>query len=164
MLFNLSYLCIHLFIRTKTEVMVLKQWVNKNNLRLSQFFWVLKKSVSIAIVVYCGPYLPYFYCSWPETLVRTSYDYYTRVWTNAHYIVCIGVSAPTLKNTTPLFFAKPPVKSANYPSPLFLIIPPIYWFSWSPPHPKNLIFQWTPIILKYYSSLYQFTLIFIIFI
>ena len=36
-------------------------------------------------------------------------------------IVCIGVSTSLpIKNTTPLFFAKPPLKSANCPSPLFL--------------------------------------------
>ena len=42
---------------------------------------------------------------------------------------------PPLKNTTLIFFAKPPFKSANCLSPPFLGNPPIYWFSFEPPSP-----------------------------
>ena len=55
-----------------------------------------------------------------------------------------------LKNTTVLFFAKRPLKSANCPSrpPDFLGNPSIYiGFLWTPL--KNWIFQWTPIMLKF---------------
>ena len=39
----------------------------------------------------------------------------------------IGVSTPSLKNTIPLFLAKPPpLKSANGRSPPFLGNPPLY--------------------------------------
>ena len=38
----------------------------------------------------------------------------------------------THKNTTPLFFAKPPLKSANCSSPFFNQSPPIYWFLVTP--------------------------------
>ena len=51
-------------------------------------------------------------------------------------IVCIGVSTP-LKNTTPLFLAKPPFKSANCPSTPFLDNPP-------PPPPSVSVFHELP--------------------
>ena len=41
------------------------------------------------------------------------------------HIVCIGVSTP-LKNNNPLFLAKPPLKSANCPSPLFRQSTPVW--------------------------------------
>ena len=44
---------------------------------------------------------------------------------NLYYIVCIGVSTP-LQNTTPFFFAKPSLKSANCPSPPVLGNPPLF--------------------------------------
>ena len=47
-------------------------------------------------------------------------------------IVCIGVSTPHLKNVTPSF-AKSPLKSAKYPSPLFrgFTSPlPLFGLSW----------------------------------
>ena len=45
-----------------------------------------------------------------------------------------------IKNTTPLFFAKPPLKSAICSSPLLLGNYPLYIGSSSTP-PKNQIFQ-----------------------
>ena len=54
--------------------------------------------------------------------------------------------SPTLrpKLVTPLFFAKPPLKSASCPSRPFLAISPIYYFSWI--SSKNWIFGWTPML------------------
>ena len=61
-----------------------------------------------------------------------------------------------IKNTTPLFFAKPPLKSAICSSPLLLGNYPLYIGSSSTP-PKNQIFQWTPIILRFFFlNLIQF--------
>ena len=74
------------------------------------------------------------------------------------FIVHTGVST-TLKNTPPpappshRFFQAPLLKSANCPSPLpfFRQFSFIYcFFSWAPSHPKNRIFQWTPMILKFF--------------
>ena len=64
--------------------------------------------------------------------------------------MCIGVST-SLKNTTTFVFGKPPpLKSANYPSPLlFRQFPPIYWFFMTS-SPKNRIFQWTLLILRFF--------------
>ena len=45
-----------------------------------------------------------------------------------------GMNTPP-KNTTPLFLAKPPLKSKNCPSPPFLAIPSIYSFFKTPPPP-----------------------------
>ena len=45
---------------------------------------------------------------------------------------------PPLNNITPLFLAKPPLKSVNSPSPPFLgNLPPLYWFFVNP-IPKNI--------------------------
>ena len=50
------------------------------------------------------------------------------------FIVCIGVSTPPLKSTTPSFLpSSPPLKSTNCPSPPFSQSPPLYWFFVNPP-------------------------------
>ena len=56
-------------------------------------------------------------------------------------IVCIGMSSPTLSKTSPLlffFFAKSPLKSANYPSLNFWAIYPDL-----PPKKKTTVFSCT---------------------
>ena len=55
---------------------------------------------------------------------------------------------PPLENTTPSFFAKISLKSANYPSSPFLGNCPYILVFCEPHSPKNWIFHWTPIILK----------------
>ena len=51
-------------------------------------------------------------------------------------IVCMRSQSPHLKNITPFFFfAKPPLKSGNYPSPLFR------WFTHPHPPPQKTFFM-----------------------
>ena len=66
--------------------------------------------------------------------------------------MCIGVWTLPQKHPSPLFFAKPAFKPANCPSPPFLGNSPqdIVFFRASP-QPRNRIFQWTPVILKFSS-------------
>ena len=52
------------------------------------------------------------------------------------------------QNITSFFFAKPPLKSANYPRPFYRQFPPIYWYCVYPP--KNQVFKWTLIILRFF--------------
>ena len=60
---------------------------------------------------------------------------------NTSAIVCIRVSTP-LKNTTPLFLAKPPLNQQNFQAPLFkkssLNNPPPPKMSDPPVNPKNI--------------------------
>ena len=69
----------------------------------------------------------------------------------ASYILCChsmhwGINPPQKHH--PLFFAKPPLKSASCPSPPFLGNSTLYVVFLVNP-PKNQIFQWTP-ILKFF--------------
>ena len=58
---------------------------------------------------------------------------------NWSYLVCIGVSTPSLKNTTPI---------RELPNHPFLGDPTLHiGFSWIPHPLKNHIFQWNPKIL-----------------
>ena len=65
-------------------------------------------------------------------------------------IVCIGVSNP--QKHPSFFFAKPPLKSSNCPKPasppFFRLFPPYKLVFCEPP--KNRIFQWTSIILRFF--------------
>ena len=72
----------------------------------------------------------------------------TDVWNqnNKSYIYHVhwGITTHPPKNTTPLFLAKFPLKSANCPSPPFLGNPS-YILVLHEPSPKSRIFQWTPL-------------------
>ena len=59
-------------------------------------------------------------------------------------IVCIGVSNPPLKHQ-PLLFTKLPLKSANYPTPLFQAILP----------PQYIGFSCTPLKIGFFTELSQ---------
>ena len=63
--------------------------------------------------------------------------------------MCNGVSLPL--KIAPLFFAKPPLKSGNCPSPLFRQSLYILFFCDPLPLPQNWIFQGTPKILRFSS-------------
>ena len=68
-------------------------------------------------------------------------------------IVSIGVLTP-LKNTTPLFLVKPPLKSANCASPTFLGIPPLSILVFHEPSPlkKKLDFSVNPKNIEAFHS------------
>ena len=53
-----------------------------------------------------------------------------------------------LKNTTPLFLAKPHLNRQTVQVPLFRQSPLYIGFLWT--HPKSRIFQWSPKILKFF--------------
>ena len=73
-------------------------------------------------------------CASQVELVNTVKETYGLRDKRGENIVCIGISTP-LSKTSPLFYAKPPIKSTNCPSPppSFLGNPPIYWFLVTPP-------------------------------
>ena len=91
------------------------------------------------------------FCRILSTNVWTKYlsGHFRENWQKAFVsIVCIGVSSPPSK-TTPLFFTKPPLKSAICLSPPILGNSPLYiGFSWAVL--KNRIFQGIPIILRFF--------------
>ena len=61
----------------------------------------------------------------------------------------LGYPPSPLKNTNPLFLAKPTLRSANSPRPPFLGNPH-YILVYHDPSPKNRIFQSTPKILSFF--------------
>ena len=70
-------------------------------------------------------------------------------WQNMHGVHW-GINTPPKKNPQNIT----PLISANCPRPPFSAIPPppppMYWFFMTPHPTKNRIFQYTPIILKFF--------------
>ena len=67
-----------------------------------------------------------------------------------HHSVHWGINPSPQKHPPSLFLAKPPYESANCPSPSFLENPSLYIDFLSTSPPKSQIFQWTPIMLKFF--------------
>ena len=83
------------------------------------FFWDFWETVSIIVNIVSNNTVLQCYLLWIFVSIRRLLQ----------LIMYIGVSTlPHLKNMTPSF-AKSPLKSANYPSPLFWAIHPFPWKS-----------------------------------